>query len=105
MVAFPRRGGNNEIARIGLADGNVSRTQSAWIVLSKGEATTAALFVRACASVTQSIDSLVACRGGGGQGVEKGTGGGGGGGVSPQNTNTASHACAMQPHGMHSIRT
>lgn len=28
-----------------------------------------------------------------------------GGCVSPQNTNTASHACAMQPHGMHSIRT
>jgi len=87
---------NNEIARIGPTDG---RARSAWIVLSKGEATTAALFVRACASVTQSIDSLVACRG------VDGGGGGGGGGVSPQNTNTASHACAMQPHGMHSIRT
>lgn len=62
----------------------------------RGEAPPA-LFVRACASVTQSIDSLVACRG---KGPRRG-----GGGVSPQNTNTASHACAMQPHGMHSIRT
>jgi len=65
------------------------------IVLPRGRGgTTAALFVRACASVTQSIDSLVACReGGGGRGGrgraagkedggdwENGGAGGGGGG-------------------------
>jgi len=61
-----------------------------------------------------SIPWLLAARarGVGGRGVGGWVGGdrenggaGGGGGVSPQNTNTASHACAMQPHGMHSICT
>lgn len=40
----------------------------------RGEAPPA-LFVRACASVTQSIDSLVACRGTGAGGSEEGGGG------------------------------
>jgi len=77
LCAIARGLGSAAGSRSGSGVGAADRAS---IVLPRGRGgTTAALFVRACASVTQSIDSLVACREGArGRGTRGGWVGGGG---------------------------